>query len=71
MSAGSVSDVPAIVDRHALLDRIGALRVYIHEEIGAAALMAEPTKVCARLISDLLDGLNGLRGAVEPMNFAC
>jgi hypothetical protein len=58
----SVSDAqaPATVDRRELLERIGALRADLREEIGAAALMAEPTKTCARRVSDLLDSLNGL-----------
>jgi hypothetical protein len=53
------------VDRHALLDRTGTLRAYIHGEIGAAALTAEPAKACARLIHDLLDGLNGLESLLR------
>ena len=40
-------------ERRELLGRIGALRVFIHEEIGAAALRAEPSKACARVGSAL------------------
>ena len=58
MSVGSV-------DRHELLDRIGVLRHQIREEIGAAALMAEPTKACDRLVSGLLDNLNGLEALLS------
>ena len=66
MSVDSVSDpqAPASVDRHDLLERLEALRQHT-EEIGAAALMAEPTKACDRLISGLLDSLNSLEALLS------
>jgi hypothetical protein len=48
-----------IDNRRELLDQLAALRAFI-EGIGVAALRVERTKVCARLVSGLLDGLNGL-----------
>jgi hypothetical protein len=62
-----VSDTQVLttVDRCELLDRIETLRSYIHGEIGAVALMAEPTKACARLVHGLLDDLNGLESLLR------
>ena len=72
MSVDSVSDIhlprevktPATVDRRELLERLEALRQHT-KEIGAAALMAEPSKACDRLISGLLDSLNSLEALLS------
>jgi hypothetical protein len=39
------AQAPATVDRHALLDRIEVLRAHIRDEVGMAAMAAEPTKI--------------------------
>jgi len=48
-----IADAPT--DRRELLVRIEALRAHI-EEIGAAALLAERTKPCARAVAGLEAG---------------
>ena len=51
-------------DRHELLERLAALRHHIHDDIGAAVLIAAPTKACCRLVAGLLDSLNNLEALV-------
>jgi hypothetical protein len=50
------------VDR--LLDRIGTLRQEV-QDIGYAALAAEPTRACFQSVSGLLDGLNALESLLS------
>ena len=59
-----MSDV-IVADREDLLRRVALVRRWVRDDIAVPTLAMVPTKQCDRLLSGLLDSLNGLEALLR------